>query len=47
LNVTEAPAASVLFAQVNVQVLDVVVAEVPLPDRGLNVAPEGTVSLVQ
>jgi hypothetical protein len=47
LNVTDAPAASELLAHVNLHVFDVVTAEVPLPERGLRVAPEGTVSLVQ
>jgi hypothetical protein len=47
LNVIEAPAASVLLAHVNLQTFDVVAADVPLPLRGLNAAPEGTVSLVQ
>ena len=47
MKVTEAPAASVLLAHVNLHVFDVVVADVPLPERGLSVAPEGTVSFVQ
>ena len=47
MNVSDAPAASVLFAHVNLHVFDVVVADVPLPERGLSVAPDGTVSLVQ
>jgi hypothetical protein len=47
LNVTDAPAASELPAHVNLHVFDVVTAEVPLPDKGLSAAPEGTVSLVQ
>jgi hypothetical protein len=47
LNVSDAPAASVLLANVNVHAFDVVVADVPLPERGLSAAPEGTVSFVQ
>jgi hypothetical protein len=47
LNVSEAPAASVLLDHVNLQVFDVVAADVPLPVSGLRTAPEGTVSLVQ
>jgi hypothetical protein len=46
LNVVDAPAAS---DDVNVKVhwLDVVCADVPLPVRGLSVAPDGTASFVQ
>ncbi len=44
---SEPPAASVALAHVNLQTFDVVCAEVPLPVRGLSVAPEGTVSFVQ
>jgi hypothetical protein len=47
LNVSEAPAPSDLLDHVNLQVFDVVAAELPLPLRGLSVAPEGTASLVQ
>ena len=47
MNVSDAPAASVLLDHVNVHEFDVVAADVPLPERGLSVAPAGTVSLVQ
>jgi hypothetical protein len=47
LNVIDAPAASVVLGQVNVHAFDDVVADVPLPERGLSAAPDGTVSLVQ
>jgi hypothetical protein len=47
LNVSDAPAASVLLDQVNVHTFEVVLADVPLPLRGLSEAPEGTVSFVQ
>jgi hypothetical protein len=46
LKVVEAPAASEPD-HVNLQTFELVVADVPLPVRGLSVAPEGTVSLVQ
>jgi hypothetical protein len=47
LNVSEAPAASLVLDQVNLQLFDVVAALVPLPLSGLRTAPDGTVSLVQ
>jgi hypothetical protein len=48
LNISEAPAASdVLEDHVKMHVFEVVVAELPLPVRGLNVAPGGTKSFVQ
>jgi hypothetical protein len=46
LNVFDAPLASD-DVQVNVHVFEVVVADEPLPLRGLSFAPEGTLSLVQ
>jgi hypothetical protein len=47
LNVSDAPRASLVLAQVKMHTFDVVVADAPLPVRGLNVAPDGTESLVQ
>jgi hypothetical protein len=47
LNVFEAPLASLALAQVKMHTFDVVVAEGPLPVRGLKLAPDGTQSLVQ
>ena len=47
MNVNEAPALIEAEAHANVHAFDVVAAELPLPERGLNVAPEGTASLVQ
>jgi hypothetical protein len=46
LNVIDAPLASVVD-HVKTHLFDRVVAEVPLPLRGLNFAPDGTESLVQ
>jgi hypothetical protein len=47
LNVIDAPLASVALDQVNTHLFDLVVADDPLPLKGLNLAPDGTVSLVQ
>jgi hypothetical protein len=47
LNVVVAPALIVVFANVNTQWFELVVAELPEPLSGLRTAPEGTVSLVQ
>ena len=47
MNVAEAPAASFALAHVNTQWFEVVAADVPLPDSGLNFAPDGTESFVQ
>jgi hypothetical protein len=47
LNVTEAPFASVALDHVNTHLFDDVAAEVPLPLRGLSLAPDGTLSFVQ
>jgi hypothetical protein len=47
LNVADAPEASFALAQVYTQWFDVVVADEPLPLRGLSFAPEGTESFVQ
>jgi hypothetical protein len=47
LKVSDAPAASVVLDQVNVQTFDCVYAELPLPTSGPRLAPEGTASFVQ
>jgi hypothetical protein len=47
LKVIDAPLASVALDHVKTHLFDRVVAEVPLPLRGLNFAPDGTLSLVQ
>jgi hypothetical protein len=47
LNVLDAPDAIVPPDHVNLQWFDFVAAEDPLPNNGLSVAPEGTVSFVQ
>jgi hypothetical protein len=47
LNVFVAPTASDPVAHVKTQWFDLVAADVPLPLRGLSVAPLGTVSFVQ
>jgi hypothetical protein len=47
LNVVDAPFASVALDHVKTHLFDDVVAEEPLPLRGLNLAPDGTLSLVQ
>jgi hypothetical protein len=47
LNVSDAPAASVVLAHVYVHTFEVVNADVPLPVRGVSLAPVGTASLVQ
>jgi hypothetical protein len=47
LNVKDAPAFSVVFAQVKMHVLEEVVAELPVPLSGVSAAPEGTASFVQ
>jgi hypothetical protein len=47
LNVSDAPAASVVCGHEKMQTFDFVVADAPLPTSGPSVAPEGTASLVQ
>jgi hypothetical protein len=47
LNVSDAPAASVVWAHVKTQTFACVVAEVPEPTSGPSVAPGGTASFVQ
>jgi hypothetical protein len=47
LNVIEAPLASEALDHVKTHLFDDVAAELPLPLRGLSLAPDGTLSLVQ